>query len=354
MLTFDHVVTAVYSSVLNPWLTIPLVAAYGYAKPEELSVVLKKGSRGYRPEITAISGSVKKCAYIILYSISVRLVNILNKRALNNGVSDAFNWDEEMVVVTGGAGGIGGDMVKQLASKGTKIAVLDVMPLTYSKPANVEYFKCDLTNADSLTVAADQIREKWGNPTVLCCIAGVVRGKPLLDLNKRDLDLTFGVNTIGVAMCYKEFVPSMVKANHGHVVTMASATAYLAVAGMVDYAASKSATLALHEGLQSELKNVYNAPKVRCTVLCPSIVATKMFTGLSTSSQFFNPILTSQQVAGAAVSAIWAGEARHIELPWLSKFMQAQIRSAPSFFRIGIQDGGKNAMTTFSGHKTMD
>jgi NAD(P)-dependent dehydrogenase (short-subunit alcohol dehydrogenase family) len=46
--------------------------------------------------------------------------------------------------------------------------------------ANVEYFKCDLTNADSLTVAADQIRAKWGDPTVLCCIAGVVGGKPLL------------------------------------------------------------------------------------------------------------------------------------------------------------------------------
>ena len=50
----------------------------------------------------------------------------------------------------------------------------------FKTAANVEYFKCDLTNADSLTVAADQIREKWGNPTVLCCIAGVVRGKPLL------------------------------------------------------------------------------------------------------------------------------------------------------------------------------
>jgi FlaA1/EpsC-like NDP-sugar epimerase len=98
---------------------------------------LKKGSRGYRPEITAISGTVKKCAYIILYSISVRFVKILNKRALNNGVTDAFNWDEEVVVVTGGAGGIGGDMVKQLASKGTRIAVLDVMPLTYLKRASL-------------------------------------------------------------------------------------------------------------------------------------------------------------------------------------------------------------------------
>jgi len=46
--------------------------------------------------------------------------------------------------------------------------------------ASVEYWKCDLTDAESLASAAEQIRVRWGNPTVLCCIAGIVRGKPLL------------------------------------------------------------------------------------------------------------------------------------------------------------------------------
>lgn len=52
---------------------------------------------------------------------------------MNNGVSDTYSWEKEIVVVTGGAGGIGGELVKQLAAKGTRIAVLDVLPLSYSK-----------------------------------------------------------------------------------------------------------------------------------------------------------------------------------------------------------------------------
>jgi NAD(P)-dependent dehydrogenase (short-subunit alcohol dehydrogenase family) len=46
--------------------------------------------------------------------------------------------------------------------------------------ANVEYIHCDLTDPASLSSAAQHIREKWGDPTVLCAIAGIVRGKPLL------------------------------------------------------------------------------------------------------------------------------------------------------------------------------
>lgn len=44
----------------------------------------------------------------------------------------------------------------------------------------VEYFKCDLMDEDSISSCAQEIRAKWGDPTVLCAIAGIVRGKPLL------------------------------------------------------------------------------------------------------------------------------------------------------------------------------
>ncbi|KAI1046458.1 hypothetical protein LB505_014386 [Fusarium chuoi] len=56
---------------------------------------------------------------------------ILVSRALNHGTKAYFDWNKEIVLVTGGSGGIGGETVQQLASKGIRVVVLDVLALTY-------------------------------------------------------------------------------------------------------------------------------------------------------------------------------------------------------------------------------
>ena len=57
----------------------------------------------------------------------------------------------------------------------------------------------------------------------------------------------------------------MVERNHGHVVTIASMASFYVVAGIVEYACSKAAALAFHEGLTQEVKHRYNAPGIRTT-----------------------------------------------------------------------------------------
>lgn len=55
----------------------------------------------------------------------------LNHQVLNNWTKDKYVWSQEIVIVTGGAGGIGGGIVKLLAEKGVKVVVLDVIPMTF-------------------------------------------------------------------------------------------------------------------------------------------------------------------------------------------------------------------------------
>ena len=50
---------------------------------------------------------------------------------LDNLTSDEYDWGKEIVLVTGGAGGIGGKVVQLLAEKGVKVVVLDVIPMTF-------------------------------------------------------------------------------------------------------------------------------------------------------------------------------------------------------------------------------
>ena len=60
----------------------------------------------------------------------------------------------------------------------------------------------------------------------------------------------------------------MVRTNHGMVVTVASAAAYVTAPRIVDYSAPKAAALAFHEELSAELTTLYNAPKVCAVVMC--------------------------------------------------------------------------------------
>jgi nucleoside-diphosphate-sugar epimerase len=50
---------------------------------------------------------------------------------LDNWKSDKYDWDKEIVLITGGAGGIGGHVVRLLAERGIKVVVLDVIPMSF-------------------------------------------------------------------------------------------------------------------------------------------------------------------------------------------------------------------------------
>lgn len=84
------------------------------------------------------------------------------------------------------------------------------------------------------------------------------------------------MNNLGLIWTAKTFLPEMVKKNRCHFLIIASQTGFLATAGIADYAASESATLAVYEGLHTEMKHLYKAPKYAC--ISPSAICTKCST----------------------------------------------------------------------------
>lgn len=65
----------------------------------------------------------------ILALLSLRKVSgVLSQAVLNNFKSDKYVWSQEVVLVTGGSGGLGDLLVRKLAAKGIKVISLDVMP----------------------------------------------------------------------------------------------------------------------------------------------------------------------------------------------------------------------------------
>lgn len=142
----------------------------------------------------------------------------------------------------------------------------------------------------------------------------------------------------------------MVKNNHGHFLIIASQTAYLATAGVVDYSATKAATLAIYEGIQTELRNKHGAPAVRVSCVSPSAVKTNMFRGIQMPAD--HPLLKPSDIASLVANILWSGRAQHQMTPF-SAYVSTPARLLPDWIRVLLQDLGKNAMTNLSPHQTM-
>lgn len=173
--------------------------------------------------------------------------------------------ENEVIVVTGGCGGIGKQIVEDLAMKKAQVVILDVQIPTFEISEGVHFYHVDITSTHAISEAAKAIRKTHGEPTVLINNAGVFHHGTILETPERELRQTFDVNMIAHFLLVKEFLPAMIRKNEGHVLSMASIASFVAVGEMVDYCCSKASTLAFHEGLTQELKHFYHAPNVLTT-----------------------------------------------------------------------------------------
>ena len=155
---------------------------------------------------------------------------------------------------------------------------------------------------------AESIRSTLGDPTILINNAGFAAGLPILSSTDEINQRTFAVNTLSHFRLVREFVPAMVTANHGTIVTVASMAACVSSPSIVDYSSSKSAALAFHEGLAAELKTLYKAPKVRTVCVCPSWIETNMTTLIEIKDKFVMPMLKVETLAEKVVQQIVSGD----------------------------------------------
>ncbi|OBT97350.2 hypothetical protein VE01_04358 [Pseudogymnoascus verrucosus] len=187
----------------------------------------------------------------------------LSRLILNNWTSDKWDWRREVVLITGGCSGIGEQIARKFAERNIKVVVLDITPPKVAMPTLVHFYKCDITSPETIRSTARRISEDVGCPSILINNAGIGSAKPLLDETDEEIRRTFDVNNIAHFWVVREFLPHMIKQNHGHVVTVASMASFVTLASNVSYSCTKAAALSFHEGLAQELRHRYDARKVR-------------------------------------------------------------------------------------------
>jgi all-trans-retinol dehydrogenase (NAD+) len=138
---------------------------------------------------------------------------------------------------------------------------------------------------------AEQVRAALGAPSILINNAGILSSHTILDTPDAYLRKIFDVNVLSNWYTTKAFLPAMIAANKGHIITVASTASYIGVAGLADYTASKAAILSFHEGLSQELKHHYNAPNVLTTSIHPGWIRTPLL----------KPVISELEKRGSAV-----------------------------------------------------
>ncbi|KAI0482753.1 dehydrogenase/reductase SDR family member 8 [Xylariaceae sp. FL0804] len=337
--TADPIFKLIGKTALNPVLLLPLMLLARFTKKGEDMTMLHP---------TAYS-RLKTLFYI---GLARWLSAKYSDGVINNWKRDRYDWPREIAVVTGGAGGIGGHLVKLLAESGLTVVVLDIQPLTFDAGPKVHYFKCDLTSAADVARVAGEVRAAVGDPTILVNNAGVARGKTVLETTERDLRFTFDVNAFAHYHTVRQFLPSMVARDHGMVVTVASYAAWLVVPNMVDYGMSKAAALAFHEGLTAELATRYNAPRVRTVIVNQGYTKTALFTGYNNTAGFLVPSLEPESVADAIARQILTGRSGQVVAPAFGRVLQL-ARGLPHWYAYGLRAKGENIMTSFSGRQVV-
>lgn len=195
-----------------------------------------------------VSNLTKIWSVLVLLGIWLRISEYLDGHYLNGFSADTtWEWSNERVLVTGGSSGIGASIVKHLLER--NIETVDHRPLQFEPPAGatVHFYQCDLSDSTLITSLCERIRTECGSPSVLINNAGLTRGRTVLEGTYQDVEITFKTNIIAPFLLTKEFLPFMVKHNHGHVLATASMSAIISPGGLADYAATKAGIIALQE-----------------------------------------------------------------------------------------------------------
>jgi 3-oxoacyl-[acyl-carrier protein] reductase len=182
-----------------------------------------------------------------------------------------LNLQDRVVIVTGGAAGIGRATAERFAAEGARVVVWDVT----TEP------RIDVTDRESVERAVDGVVAQHGRIDVLVNNAGIVRDAQLVKwkdgavvstMDDAAFDAVVNVNLKGVFVCTRAVVPHMIRAGGGVILNASSIVGLYGNFGQTNYAATKAGVISFTQTWARELGRY----GIRVNAVAPGFIATEM------------------------------------------------------------------------------
>jgi 3-oxoacyl-[acyl-carrier protein] reductase len=191
----------------------------------------------------------------------------------------------QVAAVTGAGRGIGQAIALKLAAAGADIACVDLkLEFCAETVQKVEAlgrkawpFAANVSEASSVTAAAEQILAATGKVDILVNNAGITKDGLLMRMSEADWDAVLDINLKGTFLFTKAFTRTMLKQQSGRIISIASVVGVIGNAGQCNYGASKAGVIGFTKSAARELAS----RSITVNAIAPGFIETAMTAKLS-------------------------------------------------------------------------
>lgn len=180
----------------------------------------------------------------------------------------------KVVIITGGARGVGYEMCKRFSTENPEIVYsVDTTAGGYEHE-KVRPVELDITDRAAVAQFAERIREEFGRVDVLINNAAITRDAMLVKMTEEQWDAVINVNLKGVFNMSQAVARLMLERKEGAIICISSGSGVYGNIGQTNYAATKAGMIGMVYSWAKELNLKGGA--IRCNVLAPDNIETEM------------------------------------------------------------------------------
>lgn len=182
--------------------------------------------------------------------------------------------EDKIIIVTGGARGIGRAIVEKLASEGAKLVISCGMGEGEFKEKNVRHEILNVTDREAIKDLIKKIKDEFGRVDVLVNNAGITKDGPLVRMSEEAWDDVVNVNLKGVFNMTQAVAPLMSKNKKGSIITISSVVGLYGNTGQTNYSATKGGVISMTKTWSKELAR--KGAQIRANCIAPGFISSPM------------------------------------------------------------------------------